>query len=79
MPEETGLSGVPADACAAAQKAVGYICKSSGGPWCPPSLQNAHFPTHGKGYQFMPKMKVVLMLEKEHTQPSSTVLTFIFD
>nr|XP_019815482.1 PREDICTED: N-acylneuraminate cytidylyltransferase [Bos indicus] len=29
--KKVGLSGVPADACAAAQKAVGYICKSSGG------------------------------------------------
>lgn len=25
------MSGVPADACALAQKAAGYICKSSGG------------------------------------------------
>ncbi|XP_030397253.1 N-acylneuraminate cytidylyltransferase [Gopherus evgoodei] len=28
---EAGMSGVPADACAAAQKAAGYICKSNGG------------------------------------------------
>lgn len=26
--KKVGLSGVPADACAAAQKAVGYICKA---------------------------------------------------
>lgn len=25
------MSGVPADACATAQKAAGYICKSNGG------------------------------------------------
>ncbi|TFK01795.1 iron-responsive element-binding protein 2 [Platysternon megacephalum] len=29
--KEAGMSGVPADACAAAQKAAGYICKSNGG------------------------------------------------
>lgn len=29
--KKAGISGVPADACALAQKAAGYICKSSGG------------------------------------------------
>lgn len=29
--KKAGMSGVPADACALAQKAAGYICKSSGG------------------------------------------------
>lgn len=29
--KQAGMSGVPADACAAAQKAAGYICKSRGG------------------------------------------------
>ncbi|XP_051494361.1 N-acylneuraminate cytidylyltransferase [Apus apus] len=29
--KKAGMSGVPADACAVAQKAAGYICKSSGG------------------------------------------------
>lgn len=29
--KKAGLSGVPADACSTAQKAVGYICKSNGG------------------------------------------------
>uniref|UniRef100_A0A674IWM2 N-acylneuraminate cytidylyltransferase n=1 Tax=Terrapene triunguis TaxID=2587831 RepID=A0A674IWM2_9SAUR len=29
--KEAGMSGVPADACAAAQKAAGYICQSNGG------------------------------------------------
>uniref|UniRef100_A0A8D0HIP7 N-acylneuraminate cytidylyltransferase n=1 Tax=Sphenodon punctatus TaxID=8508 RepID=A0A8D0HIP7_SPHPU len=29
--KKAGMSGVPADACAAAQKAAGYICKSNGG------------------------------------------------
>ncbi|KFW73329.1 N-acylneuraminate cytidylyltransferase, partial [Pygoscelis adeliae] len=29
--KKAGMSGVPADACAVAQKAAGYICKSNGG------------------------------------------------
>lgn len=29
--KKAGMSGVPADACALAQKAAGYICKSNGG------------------------------------------------
>lgn len=29
--KKAGMSGVPADACVVAQKAAGYICKSSGG------------------------------------------------
>lgn len=29
--KQAGMSGVPADACTAAQKAAGYICKSRGG------------------------------------------------
>ncbi|XP_066175701.1 N-acylneuraminate cytidylyltransferase [Sylvia atricapilla] len=29
--KQAGMSGVPADGCAAAQKAAGYICKSRGG------------------------------------------------
>ncbi|KAF6339104.1 cytidine monophosphate N-acetylneuraminic acid synthetase [Rhinolophus ferrumequinum] len=29
--KKVGLSGVPADACSTAQKAVGYICKCNGG------------------------------------------------
>ncbi|CAM4447239.1 N-acylneuraminate cytidylyltransferase [Lepidochelys kempii] len=29
--KKAGMSGVPADACATAQKAAGYICKSNGG------------------------------------------------
>ncbi|XP_025922666.1 N-acylneuraminate cytidylyltransferase [Apteryx rowi] len=29
--KNAGMSGVPADACAVAQKAAGYICKSNGG------------------------------------------------
>jgi 3-deoxy-D-manno-octulosonate 8-phosphate phosphatase KdsC-like HAD superfamily phosphatase len=29
--KRVGLSAVPADACSGAQKAVGYICKCSGG------------------------------------------------
>lgn len=29
--KKAGMSGVPADACAVAQKAAGYICKNNGG------------------------------------------------